>query len=58
MGYEIKQVYINVVSVMKYFRKGISSNWSYNAKNYDDNEVLITMAQDLLNTSNMVGKLL
>ena len=33
--------YINVVSVMqKFFDQAISGNWSYNPKNYADNEVL------------------
>ena len=44
--------YINVVSVMqKFFDQAISGNWSYNPKNYADNEVPVSeMAQDLLRT--------
>ena len=44
--------YIKVVSVMqKFFDQAISGNWSYNPKNYPDNEVPISvMAQDLLAT--------
>jgi len=44
--------YIKVVSVMqKFFDQAISGNWSYNPKNYEDNEVPISvMAQDLLTT--------
>ena len=44
--------YIKVVSVMqKFFDQAISGNWSYNPKNYPDNEVPISvMAQDLLTT--------
>ena len=44
--------YINVVSVMqKFFDQAISGNWSYNPKNYSDNEVPVSeMAQDLLRT--------
>jgi len=44
--------YINVVSVMqKFFDQAISGNWSYNPKNYPDNEVPVSeMAQDLLRT--------
>ena len=45
--------YIKVVSVMQKFfdRYFISGNWSYNPKNYPDNEVPISvMAQDLLTT--------
>ena len=41
--------YIKVVAVMqKFFDQAISGNWSYNPKNYEDNEVPISvMAQDL-----------
>ena len=44
--------YINVVAVMqKFFDQAISGNWSYNPKNYADNEVPVSeMAQDLLRT--------
>ncbi len=44
--------YIKVVAVMqKFFDQAISGNWSYNPKNYEDNEVPISvMAQDLLTT--------
>ena len=44
--------YINVVSVMqKFFDQAISGNWSYNPKNYADNEVPVSeMAQDFLRT--------
>ena len=44
--------YIKVVAVMqKFFDQAISGNWSYNPKNYPDNEVPVTvMAQDLLTT--------
>ena len=44
--------YINIVSVMqKFFDQAISGNWSYNPKNYADNEVPVSeMAQDLLRT--------
>ena len=44
--------YIKVVSVMqKFLIQAISGNWSYNPKNYPDNEVPISvMAQDLLTT--------
>jgi len=44
--------YINVVSVIqKFFDQAISGNWSYNPKNYPDNEVPVSeMAQDLLRT--------
>ena len=50
--------YIKVVSVMqKFFDQAISGNWSYNPKNYPDNEVPISvMAQDLLPHTNMVGR--
>ena len=44
--------YIKVVAVMqKFFDQAISGNWSYNPKNYPDNEVPISvMAQDFLTT--------
>ena len=44
--------YINVVAVMqKFFDQAISGNWSYNPKNYADNEVPVSeMAQDFLRT--------
>jgi len=44
--------YIKVVAVMqKFFDQAISGNWSYNPKNYPDNEVPVTvMAQDFLTT--------
>jgi len=44
--------YIKIVAVMqKFFDQAISGNWSYNPKNYPDNEVPVTvMAQDLLTT--------
>ncbi len=44
--------YINIVSVMqKFFDQAISGNWSYNPKNYPNNEVPVSvMAQDLLTT--------
>ena len=44
--------YINVVAVMqKFFDQAISGNWSYNPKNYADNEVPVSeMAQDFLKT--------
>ena len=44
--------YIKVVAVMqKFFDQAISGNWSYNPKNYADNEVPVTvMAQDFLTT--------
>ena len=44
--------YINVVSVMqKFFDQAISGNWSYNPKNYADNEVPVSeMAKDFLRT--------
>ena len=44
--------YIKITSVMqKFFDQAISGNWSYNPKNYPDNEVPISvMAQDLLTT--------
>ena len=44
--------YINIVAVMqKFFDQAISGNWSYNPKNYADNEVPVSeMAQDFLKT--------
>ncbi len=44
--------YINIVSVVqKFFDQAISGNWSYNPKNYPNNEVPVSvMAQDLLTT--------
>jgi len=44
--------YINIVAVMqKFFDQGISGNWSYNPKNYDNNEVPVSvMANDFLTT--------
>ena len=44
--------YINIVSVMqKFFDQAISGNWSYNPKNYPNNEVPVSvMVQDWLNT--------
>ena len=44
--------YINIVAVMqKFFDQAISGNWSYNPKNYDDNEVPVSvMANDFLTT--------
>ena len=37
--------------MQKFFDQAISGNWSYNPKNYPDNEVPISiMAQDLLTT--------
>ena len=44
--------YIKIVAVMqKFFDQAISGNWSYNPKNYPDNEVPVTvMAQDFLTT--------
>ena len=44
--------YIKIVAVMqKFFDQGISGNWSYNPKHYDDNEVPTSvMANDWLTT--------
>jgi len=44
--------YIKIVAVMqKFFDQAISGNWSYNPKNYADNEVPVSvMANDLLTT--------
>ena len=44
--------YINIVAVMqKFFDQAISGNWSYNPKNYPNNEVPVSvMVQDWLNT--------
>ena len=37
--------------MQKFFDQAISGNWSYNPKNYPDNEVPVTvMAQDFLTT--------
>jgi len=37
--------------MQKFFDQAISGNWSYNPKNYADNEVPVSeMAQDLLRT--------
>ena len=49
---ESNRGYINVVAVMqKFFDQAISGNWSYNPKNYPDNEIPVSvMAQDLLTT--------
>ena len=44
--------YINIVAVMqKFFDQAISGNWSYNPKQYPNNEVPVSvMVQDWLNT--------
>ena len=44
--------YINIVAVMqKFFDQAISGNWSYNPKNYPNNEVPVSvMVSDWLNT--------
>ena len=44
--------YINIVAVMqKFFDQAISGNWSYNPKNYDGNEVPVSvMVNDWLTT--------
>ena len=44
--------YINIVAIMqKFFDQAISGNWSYNPKNYPNNEVPVSvMVQDWLNT--------
>ena len=44
--------YIKIVAVMqKFFDQGISGNWSYNPKHYEDNEVPTSvMANDFLTT--------
>jgi len=44
--------YIKIVALMqKFFDQAISGNWSYNPKNYADNEVPVSvMANDLLTT--------
>ena len=44
--------YINIVAVMqKFFDQAISGNWSYNPKNYPNNEVPVSvMVQDWLTT--------
>jgi ribonucleoside-diphosphate reductase alpha chain len=49
---ESNEGYINVVAVMqKFFDQAISGNWSYNPKNYPNNEVPVSvMVQDWLNT--------
>jgi ribonucleoside-diphosphate reductase alpha chain len=49
---ESNRGYINVVAVMqKFFDQAISGNWSYNPRNYANNEIPISvMVQDFLNT--------
>jgi len=49
---ESNRGYINVVAVMqKFFDQAISGNWSYNPRNYPNNEIPISvMAQDFLST--------
>jgi ribonucleoside-diphosphate reductase alpha chain len=49
---ESNRGYINVVAVMqKFFDQAISGNWSYNPRNYANNEIPISvMAQDFLST--------
>ena len=55
---ESNEGYINIVAVMqKFFDQAISGNWSYNPKNYDGNEVPVSvMVKDWLTTYKMGWK--